>query len=389
MSAQYTDPRDFILHIQGEIISEYLKICHSLDFPKGDDDETREDCADRFIDFINGLSDEKLRNRIFMELEYINSLSSDRHITAICDFHPTKINRETDIEEKANNNDERALLMYIKFPDEFDQYHTMANLEALTLKELTLPKTIPCVAIVNSLTISDFEKGIQEVYRKSLKGKKCKVKIMQDNDKVLLRAYLEDLPTRDIGFEGDKLNEKQVRKPVFDVVFAYTESLSMLGVRALGGREIVERLQRLFCSHFLGITEINTEEKRYEITSTTDIMNLDLTADASYGVERAYIKSIRLKNTGIPHKLFIDVGGKEQYTGAGGIKQIFRELGLDHNNGWEAESIKISVVFKQIGKGRRKQVTVTITPPNTCDLKNRSQDDVVRKLLKDWGMAVV
>jgi hypothetical protein len=389
MSAQYTDPRDFILHIQGEIVSEYLKTCHNLDFDKGNNDETREDCADRFIDFINGLSDEEQRNRIFMELEYINSLSSDRHITAICEFHPTKINREADIEEKANNNDERALLMYIKFPDEFDQYYTLANLETMTLKELTLTKTIPCADIVNSSTISDFEKGIQKIYRKSLKGKKCKVKIMQDNDKVLLRAYLEDLLTRDTVFDGDKLDEKHVRKPVFDVVFAYTENLSMLGVRALGGKEIIERLQRLFCSHFLGITEINTEEKRYEIASTTNIMNLELTADASYGVERAYIKSIRLKNTGIPHKLFIDVGGKEQYRGAEGIKQIFEELGLDLNNGWEAESIKITVVFKQIGKGRRKQVTVSITPPNTCNLQNRSQDDVVRKLLKDWGIAVV
>jgi hypothetical protein len=46
-------------------------------------------------------------------------------------------------------------------------------------------------------------------------------------------------------------------------------------------------------------------------------------------------------------------------------------------------------VFKQIGKGRRKQVTVSITPPNSCDLKNRSQDDTVRKLLKDWGIAVI
>ena len=46
----------------------------------------------------------------------------------------------------------------------------------------------------------------------------------------------------------------------------------------------------------------------------------------------------------------------------------------------------ITIVFKQTGKGRRKQVQVSITPPNTCDLKNRPQDDVVRKLLKDWGI---
>ena len=115
---------------------------------------------------------------------------------------------------------------------------------------------------------------------------------------------------------------------------------------------------------------------------------MNLVANASYGVERAYLKSIRLKNIGVPHKLYIDVGGKEQYSGTDAVQKILKELHLDRSTEWEPESIKITVVFKQIGRGRRKQVSVSITPPNTCDLKNRPQDDIVRKLLKDWGIYV-
>lgn len=115
---------------------------------------------------------------------------------------------------------------------------------------------------------------------------------------------------------------------------------------------------------------------------------MSLTANASYGIERAYLKSIRLKHIGIPHKLYIDVGGKEKYSGTDAVQSILKELRLDTSSGWEPENIKITVVFKQVGKGHRKQVSVSITPPNTCNLKNRPQDDIVRKLLKDWGIYV-
>lgn len=386
MSSQYTDPRDFILHIKGELISEYLKTCHRLDFPAGAKNEKREDCADRFIDFIYE-QDEDLRNRVFMELEYVNSLSSERHIAALCD-NALNINREKDIEEHASNNDERALVAFIKFPSEFDNYFTRANLETIAVKELTLPQTVPTAEINDADKIAAFEKGIQAIYHKSLKGRKCKVKIISDDRNLLLRAYLEDLPTRDTVFDGDTLDEKHIRKPVFDAVFIYKEELSMLGVRALGGKDIVSALQKLFCSHFLGIDDIDTDEQLYKLPPVKSLISLNLVANASYGVERCYLKSIRLENSGIPHKLFIDVGGRDQYSGTDAIKRILSDLGLDVNSGWQPTSIKITVVFKQIGKGRRKQVTVTITPPNTCDLKNREQDDIVRKLLHDWGLHV-
>jgi hypothetical protein len=147
-------------------------------------------------------------------------------------------------------------------------------------------------------------------------------------------------------------------------------------------------LQKLFCSHFLGIDKINTDEKRYSLTTIKDLANLTLVANASYGVERSYLKSIRLVHQGVPHKLYIDVGGRNPYSGTDAVQDILKELKLDTSSGWEPESIKITIVFKQVGRGRRKQVSVTITPPNTCDLKNRPQDDIVRKLLKDWGIYV-
>lgn len=385
MASQYTDPRNFAQHIRGELLAEYLKKRHDIDFPtRAKKDETREECADRFMEFMEA-QDEKTRDRVFMEFEYINSLSSESHIAALCNHSPN-INRNEVIEKNAENNDERVLLAYINYSEEFDEYYSRANIENTAVKELTLPKTVPLSDITDE-KVKVFESKVQGVYRASYKGEQCKIKTFRDNN-IILRAYLEDLPTRDTAFVNGKLDDKIPRKPVFDAIFIYKPELKMLGVGAIGGKDIKSQLQKLFCSHFLGIESINTNEERYTLASIKDLTKLNLVADASHGVERAYLKSIRLKHKGVPHKLYIDVGGKEQYTNADAVQGILKELGLHTSDGWEAESIKITIVFKQTGKGRRKQVQVSITPPNTCDLKNRQQDDTVRQLLKDWGIYV-
>jgi len=383
MSVKYTEPRDFIQHINNSLVTQYLKQNYKKDFPVKEN-EDKEDLADRFIEFTHSL-DERTRDQIYVELEYINELSSERHISAICNYH-SDIDRQNDIEKFAKNNDERALVLYMKYKEQFDSYYARANIQSLKLKELQLPLNLPVDNFKDDHKVKELEQGIQKIYSTSLKGEKCKVKQFEDNKKIIVRAYIEDLPTRDTVFKGDKLDEKHVRKPVFDVIFVYTPALSLLGVKALGGREIVESLQRLFCKTMFDITTIDTNEVRYKIAETKDIINMKLVAKPEYGIERSYIKSIKLKKKGIPHKILIEVGGKENYQGTDGINAVLKELNLDLNDGWEPESIKIGIYFKKFGKGKRNQVTVAITPPNTCDLKNREQDDVVRKLLKDWGI---
>lgn len=70
MASHYTDPRDFVLHIRSELLAEYFKTRYNLDFSVVDKKETREECADRFMEFANSQED-RLRDKIFVELEYI------------------------------------------------------------------------------------------------------------------------------------------------------------------------------------------------------------------------------------------------------------------------------------------------------------------------------
>ena len=49
---------------------------------------------------------------------------------------------------------------------------------------------------------------------------------------------------------------------------------------------------------------------------------------------------------------------------------------------------KLDSVSFYVYRNSFKYLANSFTPPNTCDLKNRPQDDTVRKLLKDWGIYV-
>lgn len=386
MASNYSDPKDFALHISCDLLQEYLKKRHNLDFPPGSAKETRDDCAERFIKFMHA-QEEDVRDRVFMELEYINSLSSENHIKAICSYS-LDIEPE-EMEKRCKRYDERALWIFTHFPDEFDRYYERANIEELGgIKEISLPKIIPKNDILEEKILEEFGGKVQNVFRTMLKGEKIKIKTFDQRGALILRIYLEDLPTKDTVFVGNKLDDKHLRKPVFDIIFIYNESLKTLGVRALGGKPVVNQLQRIFCSHFLGVDHIDTEEERYKLSSVKSITDLNLTADPVYGIERAYLKSVRLESKVSFHKIIIDVGGKEQFSGTDAVQKILKDLNLVSLSEWEPKAVQITVVFKQTGKGRQKKVTVTITPPNTCSLKHREQDNAVRKLLRDWGIDV-
>lgn len=387
MASRITDPKDFVMHIRGELLSEYLKKCHGLDFSAGNKNEDKEEQADRFSKFIKSCEKEK-RASVYTQFDTINDLSSGRHIDNLCQSNKHIKNKRGElIEGRGRNYDEKALLAFMYYPDEFERYHTQAWIEEKTLREFSLPVAAPVSAIMVEQKLLTFQNLVRDFYQKDYIGDECKAILFADGDRFILRVYVQDREREENVFKAGKIIGQPI-SPIFDVVFIYKKELSMLGVYAASGKGDERELAKMFGTHFLGV-EINTEPIRYKLGSIQDITKINLSApNLSYGIDRAYLKSIRLKHKDIPHKIFIDVAGRQQYTGTDAAQSILKELNLDKNTGWEPYGIAITIVFKQSGAGRRKQVSVVITPPNTCTLKNREQDDIVRKFLKDLDIYV-
>jgi hypothetical protein len=386
MASHITDPKDFVLHIRGELLSEYLKKCQNLDFPAGKEDEEKEELADRFMKYMKDRCDKRQRASIYTQFNTVNDLSSVRHLDNLYKSS-AHIERNEIIDARGKNNDEKALLAFINYPDEFENYHTQAWLEEKSLREFSLPASAPPMDITAEKKLPDFQKLVKDFYQKEYIGDECKAKLFTDGEKFILRVYVQDMEREEMVFKDNKIVGQPI-SPIFDVVFIYKKDLSMLGVYAASGKNDEKALAKMFGLYFLGV-ELSTEPIRYKLGSIKDITNLNLSApNLSYGIERAYLKSIRLRHKDIPHRILIDVAGRQQYTGSDEAQKILEEIGMDKNMGWEPCSITIAIVFKQVAEGRRKQVSVVITPPNTCTLKNREQDDIVRKFLKDLGIYI-
>lgn len=387
MASRITDPHNFVLHIRGELLSEYLKKCHGIDFPAGEKDEGKEELADRFSKFIKSCDKEK-RASVYTRFETINDLSSGRHLDSLCQSNEHINSRRAElIEGRGRTYDEKALLAFMYYPEEFEKYHTRAWIEEKTLREFSLPVVATLSEITVAEKLLDFQNLVRKFYQKDYIGDECKAMLFADDDRFILRVYVQDREREEKVFKAGMIVGQSI-SPIFDVVFIYKQELSMLGVYAASGKNDEKELAKMFGAHFLGV-EISTEPVRYKIGSIQDITKLNLSApNLSYGIDRAYLKSIRLKHKEIPHKIFIDVAGRQQYTGTDAAQDILKQLGLDTNTGWEPYGIAITIIFKQVGAWRRKQVSVVITPPNTCTLKNREQDDTVRKYLKDLNIYV-
>jgi len=389
MSTQYTDPKDFAMHISGYFLSEFLKRQFSIVFDVIKD-EKGEQTSERFIEAIKDHAD---RDKIFVDLEYINEVSSPRHIDALLTRSTLarKTINQTDY-ERCKNYDERSLWWFMNHRDIFDQYTEFNDLEDLSgAKEIIVPqKYIKTSDDIIAGGFTELEKQVSAVYSKSLRGEKCKVKYwkLDDDEALIIRAYLEDLPTGELAFEGNEITPNKPHRPVFSVVYIYNPNQKMLGVKAIGGNESIEGLKNIFCQLFLGCRLDETEKRAFDLTNISDIANVTLVAEPEDNIEQVYLKAVELKHkSGAPHNLRVDVGGKERKNGTEAVTELLNEIGLKNLSQWEVKKIEIKFIFKNtLGKGRKRQITARITPDG-CSLKQRKEDKVIRNLLQKWGFA--
>jgi hypothetical protein len=389
MSTPYTDPKDFAMHISGEFLAEFLKKEFSIDFLVVKDEKS-EQTSERFIDKINDHAD---RDKIFVALEGINEVSSARHIDGM--YTRSILERKAfDLEDykRCKNYDERALWWFMNDRAIFDQYREFNDLEDLSgAKEIIIPVAYTKTSdeIIDK-GFEELEKSVSSVYTKSLRGEKCKAKYWKTevDGTLIIRAYLEDLPTGELAFEGDEITSNKPHRPVFSVVYIYNPSQRMLGVKAIGGAESVESLQEIFCKLFLGCTLDQTEKRAFDLTNISDIANVELVTDPSDDVEQVYLKAVELRHkSGVAHSVRVDVGGKEKSAGTDGIKDLLGEIGLNNLSQWEVKKIELKFIFRRtLAVARKRQITVRITPDG-CSLKQRKEDKVIRGLLQKWGFA--
>lgn len=399
MASLITDPKDFAQHINEKMLANFLRMqTPPVPFdPIGDKPTSKkkrvsEDAVNRFIDAIRNLPDKRMADTLFAEMLYINDLSSERHTAELeCQAKEDEVAYDAADYATCENYDERALWWYIHHRVIFDKYFERADTENLAgLRELLIKEEhiVPKERITDEAKLAAFGAGVAHIFENILRGRKFKTAYFIEEDCILVRVYLENLPDNQLVFEGATNNVQRTAgaRSLFSIILVYNPREKTLGIRTGKPAENVPLLAELFCRTFLNCGYADTTHREYNVENKASIAQLELAPDPASTIERCYLKAVEYMRSGDFNKtLRLDVGGKNLYEGTEQMELLVRLSHVDEND-WRPKKFDIKFVFKKpdAAKGRNRQITATLTKRGV-NLKNTPEDQKIREFLKVKG----
>lgn len=379
MATASFDPLHFLIKISPDLLHQYAKH-HGIDFITYIK-EAGEKVAEECMKTLEKEPDDKQAS-FWLDLYDIDEIGTGSG----CDYIFNRaVESGISIPEeyqKLKNSKERAMYFYLNFYELFcetcDEYD-LENMQGWRAQKTACKNSDDIL-----LNIPAFEQGLKTLYSKEYKGKNLKVKYVRKKERIVFVAYVEDAFTNDVTFTKGNLNPKTPRKPVFMAYFLYRPEEGVLEVRAAGGKRKIQKLQEAFISLVLQEEPILTNNIRYDFDRIQDIETLSFPTETTDLVESVTLKGLRLMHNSTKTRLSIDLGNVSGF-GTEPIKESLQKMNINLFD-YQVTQCKIEIIFKNLGKGRKRKVTVTLTRPNLCNLKERDIDLSVRKLLKKWNL---
>lgn len=367
-----------------QLLEQYAER-HGVKFRK----KTKEETSEEYVDAVrDSLAKEPDKNQASFntDLDDIDSMSTER----ACEQLKLKVlEEERPFNEKVycelSNGKERAMYFYLNYYDLFYETRDLYDLETKQGWRGRKTEAVQLESVRDN--IPDLEKALKQLYSKESKGRHLKVKQIPKEGRITYVAYIEDILTNDLTFKGDNLESEQPRRPVFMAYFLYRPKDGIIEVKAEGGKARVKRLQDLFIKHYLkGDPRKFEKAVRYDFEKIKQLDALEFPTETQDRVESVTLKGLKLVQNEKTLWLTIDLAHDPERTGVLPMKERLAKMDIDLKE-YNVTSFKLRVVFKPIeGKTRHEKVTVAITHPDVCDLKDREVDNAVRGLLKKWKL---
>lgn len=210
-----------------------------------------------------------------------------------------------------------------------------------------------------------------------------------DDDRALVQATIyRDGPADDfLEFENGAL-VRRPRRPVFEAALTYEPSTGVLEVVA-GEREVRADIARIFLGELAG-EEFKGEKiplRYYDLSRL--LWPFDFPTDPEDGIESVQVKLLRLMPIDSP---------SERYT-LECLRKANRSIWdaaadrFDSSNpldgGYLVTQVRLTIRFHAAAGNRRsKTLPLTITMPNGCDLKGKTERErlIGEKYLQRWGL---
>ena len=348
---------------------------------------------------LDNLPDEQ-RPRVTADFERVGEMTDEVGQTAILGAVPDR-QAIIDVFDGLQNEHERSLWLFLNDGPAFHRAEEVRYSEYYRQTRywdgFLGPKGLEVSRSDEDITA--FQDRLREFFRpRDGSGRTVKIEVFERtaldadgkavDDLTQVTVYLEGVPSSVIEFEGEDLT-RRFQRPAVEVALTYSPPTGAIDVIAKGGRPVRESLARMFLETLLR-TDTAPERvtlRRYDLARLARPFTFP--TDPDDGIRNVRVTRLRLR----PHG---DNAGRVTLEANRGHETSLHDMSrswFDRNdpltNGFMVQHAKLSIEFHpRTGARRGKILSVEITTPNGCNLKDHTEDErlIGEKYLARWGL---
>ncbi len=386
------DPCKVLKHVSNSLLREFFSRRGELaDVPWDDLSEHR---VEPVFEAWQALPDASA-NQVQCILREVHALASERGVKAlaevIAEHAPARQHEFISIESQHD----KALWSYLKLPKLFEMAGVFAEADGLEAAiQWRTRNSLPRGPLdVSRARIAALEAEVSAFFStKELRGRHCHVAHhSRPCGTEYFFAYLDDYPDRDLVFEeGCAVPVPRSVRSAFQVIFAYDTVHGEFSSHAKGGKPVWDKLQQIFCRCLLDL-EIDPAAPIKPVFDINGLIDpgFQLAFDAADGIDSVSITTMRVSRTFGRSSVEIksDPGAGRRF--ADEMADWIRDDAIVPG-AVQVRHVGIAVKLSPTDTNRASTMRMTITAPNSCNLKGKSDRErrIGEKLLERWGVSV-
>jgi len=408
MAGQY-ELKKFLIHVANVILKEYFE---RIGWNPGVDwdqlPETKANIGPLF-EAIQKAPDD-VRAQVNRDFQQINEMATEGGVRTIIDegHHPMhgRLDLGEELKDVGGLHDQ-VFRVFLDYPAQdgrpslFDvarQFNKADNLPGRSWRKRSGVPTVEHAQARDDEVAKKLEEGrkrlekaLQSYYRiKEGRGFGCEVNHFERGDRLYWFAYVRDYDSVNLEW-GDSGLERRGFKPVFEVIFVYSNADCSLDIYVKGDKNTVAELQTLWARAVLGTEDLGTPPERgieYELNVLKTTRQLPFRLQD--GIQAVRVSGLRLSYIGDKKNRRITLEANTRRD-PNAVFALMDELLSTGNLSLDIVNITqaiINFVFAADTRRGTKTITARISHPNSCSLKYEPKEEIARNYLREWKIDV-
>lgn len=292
--------------------------------------------------------------------------------------------------QRQTNAYERAFRVFLDHPAIFEEAKALAHWENLprrsTEKRNGMPKMAPAIT---AETLDRFGAAISAYYQETQgRGEHCRVEhFLRSGHIDFFFAYPADYSDTIICYEDDGHFSRKEWKPAFEVVIMFDREAGAADLFVEGTSDVRESIAGIFARTVLGVDTVPRPLPKppYDLQPLLN-PHFRFATRPEDNLLFVRAKALRLQKWNDDGRILFDAGGRNSRKSAHELIEEALDVNRLPRERLRVTQAVIQAAF-QNGSKRPKTVNFTVTHPAGCTLRDSDEDLILRRCLRDWGIA--